>query len=62
MSQLSQGKLYDNYPVKWVFFVNLVIFEAGILVSGLAPSSVVFIIGRAIAGLGISGVSQGCMV
>lgn len=62
MSQLSQGKLYDNYAIKWVFFFNMIIFEAGILVSGLAPSSMVFIIGRAITGLGFSGISQGCMV
>ncbi|PYI03747.1 MFS general substrate transporter [Aspergillus sclerotiicarbonarius CBS 121057] len=62
MSQLSQGKLYDNYPVKWVFLVNLLLFEGGILLSGLAPSSMIFIIGRAITGLGFSGISQGCMV
>ncbi|RAH81009.1 MFS general substrate transporter [Aspergillus japonicus CBS 114.51] len=62
MSQLSQGKLYDNYAIKWVFLVNMVIFEAGILVSGVASSSLVFIIGRAITGLGFSGISQGCMV
>ncbi|RAL06015.1 protein kinase IKS1 [Aspergillus ibericus CBS 121593] len=49
MSQLLQGKLYDNYP-------------GGILLSGLAPSSMLFIIGRAITGLGFSGISQGCMV
>ncbi|KAF7884457.1 uncharacterized protein EAF02_004793 [Botrytis sinoallii] len=30
----------------------------GILISGLAPSSVIFIIGRAITGLGFSGISQ----
>ncbi|OJK04344.1 hypothetical protein ASPACDRAFT_37903 [Aspergillus aculeatus ATCC 16872] len=62
MSQLSQGKLYDNYAIKWVFLVNMVIFEAGILVWGVASSSLVFIIGRAITGLGFSGISQGCMV
>ena len=56
------GKLYNIYPTKWVFFVNMVLFEVGILVSGRAPSSVVFIIGRAVTGLGFSGVSQGCMV
>ncbi|KAJ5133782.1 MFS toxin efflux pump, partial [Penicillium atrosanguineum] len=59
MSQLSQGKLLDNYPVKWVFLANMVIFEAGILVSALAPTSVAFIFGRAITGLGFSGISQG---
>ncbi|RAH50352.1 MDR family MFS transporter [Aspergillus brunneoviolaceus CBS 621.78] len=62
MSQLSQGKLYDNYSLKWVFLLNMILFEAGILVSGLAPSSLVFIVGRAITGLGFSGISQGCMV
>lgn len=62
MSQLSQGKLFDNYSIKWVFLFNMVIFEAGILMSGLASSSLVFILGRAITGLGFSGISQGCMV
>ncbi|KAJ5191905.1 MFS toxin efflux pump [Penicillium cinerascens] len=57
MSQLSQGRLFDNYSIKWVF-----LFNNGILISGLASSSLVFIIGRAITGLGFSGISQGCMV
>lgn len=62
MSQLSQGKLFNSYDVKWIFLINIAIFEIGILISGLAPSSVVFIVGRAITGLGFSGISQGCMM
>lgn len=35
------------------------IFEIGSLISGLAISSVVFIVGRAIAGIGTSGIQTG---
>ncbi|KAF7950975.1 uncharacterized protein EAE97_002527 [Botrytis byssoidea] len=62
ISQLSQGKLFTQYNVKWVFLINIVIFEIGILISGVAPSSVVFIIGRAITTLGFSGTNQGCVM
>lgn len=62
MSQLSQGKLSENYRLKSIFFINVVVFEIGILISGFASSSTMFIIGRAVAGLGFSGIGQGCMV
>jgi hypothetical protein len=62
MSQLSQGKLFNNYPVKWVFLVNMIFFEVGCLVTATAPSSKAFIVGRALSGIGCAGVSQGCMV
>lgn len=32
--QLSYGKLYNLYPVKWVFLISLGIFELGSLVCG----------------------------
>jgi MFS family permease len=62
MSLFSQGKLFNNYHIKWVFFISMVIFEIGILISAVSPISTVFIIGRAITGLGFSGISHGCMV
>lgn len=62
MTQLSQGKLYNNFPVKWLFLANMLLFEIGCLVSATAPSSIIFIIGRAISGVGCAGASQGCMV
>ncbi|KAF3395869.1 Efflux pump roqT [Penicillium rolfsii] len=62
ISQLVQGRVFDHFSVKWAFLLHLLVFEAGALLSGAAPSSAVFIIGRAISGLGFSGISQGCMV
>lgn len=36
--QLSYGKLYNLYPVKWVFLISLAIFELGSLVCGAGRS------------------------
>lgn len=57
--QLFFGRLYTFFPIKWVFLTAVAIFEAGSLVCGAAPSSVVLIIGRAIAGLGSAGLFSG---
>lgn len=40
----------------------LAIFEIGSLLCGVAPSSIIFIIGRAIAGLGSSGLFSGALI
>lgn len=61
-SQLFQGQLLAIYNLKPVLLINLILFEAGALLSGAAPSSNVFIVGRAITGLGFAGVTQGCLV
>ncbi|KAJ5247045.1 hypothetical protein N7468_002028 [Penicillium chermesinum] len=50
-SQLIYGRIYTFYPAKWVFLCSVLIFEVGSAVCGAAPSSVAFIIGRAVAGL-----------
>jgi MFS family permease len=42
--------------------ISLVIFEAGSALCGAAPSSIAFIIGRAIAGLGSAGIFTGGMM
>jgi predicted MFS family arabinose efflux permease len=44
---------------KWSFLFFFLIFELGSIVCAVAPSSVVFIIGRAIAGCGVSGLMNG---
>jgi predicted MFS family arabinose efflux permease len=49
------GSIYRFYPVKWVFMASVVLFEVGSAVCGAAPTSVAFIIGRAIAGIGAAG-------
>ncbi|OAP63962.1 hypothetical protein AYL99_03189 [Fonsecaea erecta] len=60
--QLLMGKVYKFYPVKPVFLSGIVLFEVGSAVCGSAPSSTAFILGRAVAGLGASGMFSGAMV
>lgn len=56
------GKVYKFYPAKPVFLTCIVLFEIGSAVCGSAPNSTAFIIGRAIAGIGSSGLFSGLMV
>jgi MFS family permease len=56
------GKVYKFYPAKPIFLAGCVIFEIGSAVCGAAPNSKAFIVGRAIAGLGSSGLFSGLMV
>lgn len=57
--QLLYGKLYSLYNIKWVFISAMVIFEIGSLICAVAPTSPVFIFGRAVAGLGGAGTFSG---
>ncbi|CZR54630.1 related to transporter (major facilitator superfamily) [Phialocephala subalpina] len=60
--QLMFGKIYKFYSTKWVFLVAFSIFEIGSAICGAAPNSAALIVGRAIAGLGASGVVSGSMM
>ncbi|KAK7431663.1 hypothetical protein QQZ08_001882 [Neonectria magnoliae] len=60
--QLLMGKIYKFYPAKPVFLVGITLFEVGSVICGAAPNSKAFIVGRAIAGLGSSGLFSGVMV
>ncbi|KAH8703595.1 major facilitator superfamily domain-containing protein [Talaromyces proteolyticus] len=53
------GKLYSNFRSKWTFLVFFGIFELGSLLCGVATSSKMLIIARAIAGIGGSGLING---
>ncbi|KAL3455893.1 major facilitator superfamily domain-containing protein [Aspergillus heterothallicus] len=57
--QLMWGKLYTFYVVKWVYLSALFLFELGSLVCAVSPSSTALIVGRAIAGVGAGGVTNG---
>ena len=57
--QLLYGKLYTLFAVKPIFVLAMVVFEIGSLLCAVAPNSTVFILGRAIAGLGSAGVFSG---
>lgn len=60
--QLMFGKIYTFFPVKWVFLTAIFIFEVGSTVCGAAPTSEALIIGRAVAGMGASGIFSGALV
>jgi predicted MFS family arabinose efflux permease len=60
--QLIMGKVYKFYPAKPIFLAGCVLFEVGSAICGAAPNSKSFIVGRAIAGLGSSGLFSGLMV
>lgn len=59
--QLMFGKMYTFYAVKTVFLTTVGLFEIGSAICGAAPSSVVFIVGRAIAGVGSAGIFSGAV-
>ena len=60
--QLIMGRVYTFYNPKWVFLYSISIFEIGSAICGAAPNSVAFIIGRAVAGTGSSGIFSGAII
>ncbi|EGX90890.1 MFS toxin efflux pump (AflT) [Cordyceps militaris CM01] len=56
------GAIYRMFNVKWTFLAAIFIFEVGSLLCAVAPSSVAFIVGRAIAGMGTAGLFSGAVV
>ncbi|ROT37081.1 putative efflux pump antibiotic resistance protein [Sodiomyces alkalinus F11] len=59
---LFVGKLYTFFSVKWMYLICIAIFEVGSVICAVAPSSIVLIIGRAIAGIGGAGLFVGALV
>ncbi|KAM0718968.1 hypothetical protein Q7P37_006040 [Cladosporium fusiforme] len=59
---LFLGRVYTFYSPKYVYLSLILLFEIGSAVCGAAPSSVAFIIGRAIQGAGSAGMMSGGMV
>lgn len=60
--QLPLGKIYTLYPIKAVFLISILIFEAGSLICAASPSSTLFIFGRALAGIGSGGINAGFII
>ncbi|KAL6884239.1 putative aflatoxin efflux pump [Trichoderma longibrachiatum] len=60
--QLVWGRIYRFYDLRWTFLTCIVIFEIGSAICGSAPSSSVFIAGRAIAGVGSAGITTGSLL
>ncbi|KAK9860171.1 Sucrose/H+ symporter [Penicillium brevicompactum] len=59
MTQLPYGKLMARYSIRWLYTSAMVLFLAGSAVCGAAPTSNALIGGRAISGLGSSGIMIG---
>ena len=53
------GKIYVNFKNKWVFLSFFGLFELGSLLCGVATSSKMLIVGRAIQGMGTAGLQNG---
>ncbi|KFY12101.1 hypothetical protein V492_04096 [Pseudogymnoascus sp. VKM F-4246] len=60
--QPSFGKIYTYFDLKMTFMTAIAIFEVGSVVCAAAPSSMAFIIGRAVAGFGAAGIFCGSLV
>lgn len=56
------GKIYMFFPKKIVYLIYIGIFELGSLVCALAPTSKALIVGRAVSGLGASGIFAGSLI
>ncbi|KAJ6784155.1 hypothetical protein PWT90_04185 [Aphanocladium album] len=57
--QSTWGKIYKYFPLKMSFLVSIFIFELGSLIAAVAPNSTTLIVGRAISGVGASGIAPG---
>ncbi|SMR53099.1 unnamed protein product [Zymoseptoria tritici ST99CH_1E4] len=58
---LTWGQIYGQFNVKWVFIVGIVLFEIGSAICGAAPNIDTLIAGRAICGVGGSGMYVGVL-
>lgn len=59
---LLYGRIYTFFPTKPVFLSGIFMFEAGSAICGAAQSSIMLIVGRAIAGLGSSSIFTGAIL
>ncbi|KAF2127380.1 MFS general substrate transporter [Dothidotthia symphoricarpi CBS 119687] len=59
---LLYGRVYTFFPTKPVFLSGILLFEIGSAICGAAQTSMVLIIGRAVAGLGSSGIFTGAIL
>jgi hypothetical protein len=59
---LLYGRIYTFFPTKPVFLSGIFFFELGSIICGAAQNSNMLIIGRAVAGLGSSGIFTGAIL
>ena len=55
------GKFYTLFDSKWTFLTFFAVFELGSLLCGVASSSDMLVIGRAVAGMGSAGLTNGAL-
>ncbi|KAL8828412.1 MAG: hypothetical protein Q9170_006611 [Blastenia crenularia] len=60
-TNLVWGKIYAQFDAKFLYLICVFLFEAGSAICGAAPSMDALIIGRAICGVGGSGMYLGVM-
>jgi hypothetical protein len=60
-TNLIWGKIFGQFNAKWMYIICLVLFEAGSAICGAAPTMDALIVGRAICGVGGSGMYVGVM-
>jgi MFS family permease len=60
--QSASGKFFKYLPLKPSFLGSIFIFELGSLICAVSQNPTTFIVGRAIAGLGASGLATGAFV
>jgi MFS family permease len=57
----SFGKMFQIFNVKFTYLFAMITFLIGSLICGFAPNSPVFIVGRAMSGLGAGGTFSGSL-
>ena len=60
-TNLIWGKIYGQFNAKWTYILCVTLFEVGSAICGAAPSINGLIVGRAICGVGGSGMYVGVM-
>ena len=60
--QPLSGKVFQYFSLKWAYPAFLTLFEIGSLTCAMAPSSIVLIIGRTVAGFGAAGLFSGALI
>ncbi len=61
-TQIPYGRVYSLFPSKWVFISAILIFMLGSLVAATSANSPILIFGRAIQGVGTSGILSGGLI
>ncbi|KAL1961855.1 hypothetical protein VTN77DRAFT_979 [Rasamsonia byssochlamydoides] len=59
--QPAFGSIYKLFNAKTTYLASVLCFEVGSVLCAAAPTSAVFIVGRAIAGIGAAGLYQGAL-